>query len=97
MTELSIQHVLTVDPDHVQETLCSGHFNIHVSGNMATLTFTHWRPKTGPLFGERKVELEAVVRARIVTSVANLSALRDALDAVIKDPKEPHSTVWRPH
>lgn len=97
MTELSIQHVLTIDPDHIQETLCSGHFNIHVTGNMATLTFTHWRPKTSPLFGERKVELEAVVRARIVTSVANLSALRDALDAVIKDPKEPHSTVWRPH
>jgi hypothetical protein len=97
MTELSIQHVATIDPDHVQETLCSGHFNIHVSGNLATLTFTHWRPKTGPLFGERKVELEAVIRARIVTSVANLTALRDALDAVIKDPKQPHMTGGRPH
>src|SRR5262245_43842170 len=64
MTELSIQHVSTIDPDHVPEILCSGHFNIHVSGNMATLTFTHWRPKTGPLFSERKVELEAVIRAR---------------------------------
>lgn len=97
MTELSIQNVSTIDPDHVPETLCSGHFNIHVSGNMATLTFTHWRPKTGPLFGERKVELEAVIRARIVTSVGNLTALRDALDAVIKDPKQLHLTGGRPH
>ena len=97
MTELSIQHVSTIDPDNIQETLCSGHFNIHVSGNLATLTFTHWRPTTGPLFGDRKVELEAVVRARVVTSVANLTALRDALDAMISDPKQTHFWGGRPH
>jgi hypothetical protein len=77
MTEQPPSQVSTIDPDQIQEILCDGHFNIHIHGALATLTFTHWRPKTGPLFGDRKVEYEAVVRARIVTSVTRLVALRD--------------------
>lgn len=75
-----------VDPDNVPETLCCGMFNLSfVAGNLATLTFTHPRPKIGPLVGSNQIEDELVVRARIVLSLENLVALRNFLNEAIKE------------
>jgi hypothetical protein len=76
----------TIDPDNVPETLCLGMFNISFSvAGLATLTFTHIRPKPGPLIDGNQVEDESVVRARIVTTPDNLIALRDVLNNVLKN------------
>ncbi len=74
----------TIDPDNIPETLCDGRFNLSVSGNLATLTFTHVRPAAGSLFKEGDRELKCVVRARIVVTIENLNALRNLLNCVIQ-------------
>lgn len=74
----------TADPDSVPETLCMGRFNVTVNGALATMTFTHARPKVGPLFDAGNVELESIVRARLVTSIENLAALKDLLTAILQ-------------
>jgi hypothetical protein len=73
-----------VDPDAVLETLCDGRFYIYRHGNLATLTFTHERPAATDL-GSGKLNMEAVVRARITMSLDNFAALRKLLNEVIKD------------
>lgn len=83
-------HQPAVDPDNVPETLCMGKFNIaFAAGGLATLTFTHVRPKVGPLLDEGSIEEESVVRARIVTNIDNLVALRDLLNNVIRQDSAP--------
>jgi hypothetical protein len=75
----------TVDPDNVPETLCSGIFNVSTSAaGLVTFTFTHVRPKAGPLLDANQIDEENVVRARIVTTIDNAHALRDVLDSLIK-------------
>jgi hypothetical protein len=73
------------DPDNVPETLCIGKFNLTMQGAIGTSTFTHIRPRPGPLLDEGQLQFESVVRARIVTTIENLAALRDLLDRVTKD------------
>lgn len=87
MVELA--NLPTIDPDNVPETLCLGKFNIQLGGPYATLLFTHPRPRVAPMVDEGKLVIESVVRARIVTSVDNLVALRDLLDTVLKDVDVP--------
>jgi len=77
------QQVLAIDPDNVPETLCDGQFNISVIGQLATLTFTHWRPNAPQLF-QGTIVPSAVVRARIVLTVQNLIALREFLNGIIQ-------------
>lgn len=75
-----------VDPDNVGETLCIGRFNLLAGpGPLATLTFTNIRAKAGPLLDRNEVEHESVVRARIVTTIDNLVALRDLLTRSIQE------------
>lgn len=76
-----------VDPDNVPDTLCIGRFSVAPGpGPLVTLTFTNGRAKAGPLFDQNVVVMESVVRARIVTTIENLTALRDLLNAIIKEP-----------
>ncbi len=75
----------TVDPDNVAETLCLGRFNLSISPPLATLTFTHLRPRIAPLIDNGAIEPESVVRARIVVSLDNLAALRDLLNKVFQE------------
>jgi hypothetical protein len=83
-------HQPAVDPDNVPETLCMGKFNIaFAAGGLATLTFTHVRPKIKPLLDEGSIQEESVVRARIVTNIDNLVALRDLLNNVIREDSVP--------
>lgn len=83
----------TIDPDNVAETVCIGKFNISIVGAMATLTFTHARPKTGPLLDGGRIEMENVVRARIVTTIDNLVVLREALGQIIPKQGVPVATT----
>jgi hypothetical protein len=77
---------LTVsDPEFVPEILCDGRFNITPKGSFATLTFTHERPKPGPLLEDGRLEYESVVRARIVISLNSLVAFRDLLNRSIQE------------
>src|SRR5258706_11316326 len=73
------QQLETIDPYNVPETLCIGRFNIAITGAFATLTFTHERPDPTALLAEGRIDVKAIVRARIVTTVDNLHALRDLL------------------
>ncbi len=77
------------DPENVPEILCDGQFNVTITGPVATLTFTHMRPDPMALFRDGKIDLKAIVRARIVTSMNNLIALRDVLNRIIQDPSTP--------
>ena len=72
------------DPDNVPENLCDGLFNVSVAGPLAILTFTHVRPQPGPLFAIGTITPEAIVRARIVTTIPNLVALRDLLNTIVQ-------------
>jgi len=74
----------TIDPDNVPETLCDGPFYLTWSGRLGTLTFSCVRPKADVLFGQGKVNSTTIVRARVVMTVENLVALREALTASIK-------------
>lgn len=72
----------TVDPTGVPETLCIGRFNLHNAGGLWVITFTNVRPKAPEMIDQGKVDLESVVVARIVTTLENLTALRDLITQV---------------
>jgi len=76
------------DPDNIPEAICDGQFNVSIAGNLATLTFTHIRPDASAMF-KGAINPTAVVRARIVITIANLMALRDLLNTVIQAPETP--------
>ena len=85
---------LGVDPDNVPETFCAGKFNVSFAmGGFCTLTFTDVRPRAGPLLDASQVEMESVVRARIVMPLENMVALRDLLNNLIKDQSAGSATV----
>ena len=77
------------DPDNVPEMLCDGQLNVAVTGPYATLTFTHIRPDAAVMFRDGLIDYKSIVRARIVTSMNNLVALRDLLNRIIQDPGTP--------
>lgn len=87
----------TIDPDNVSETLCLGKFNIQFGGPYATLVFTHSRPQAAPMVDDGKLVMESVVRARIVTTVDNMVALRDLLNNLLKDVQTPASAAATGH
>jgi hypothetical protein len=80
---------VVIDPDNVPEMFCDGLFNVTVSGHFVTLTFTHARPDATILFRDGTIDFKAIVRARIVTPMNNLIALRDLLNRIIQDPATP--------
>jgi hypothetical protein len=83
--ESEMSEPVSVDPYNVPEILCAGKFNVSSSSaGFITFTFTHPRPKVGPLLDAQRVEDENVVRARIVTTIDNAIALRDILESMIK-------------
>src|SRR4051794_1381403 len=77
-----------IDPDKIPETLCDGRFNIHVHGNLCTLTFTCARPDANDLFNGT-INTSDVVRARITMTLDNIVALRDLLTRCIQTPDVP--------
>ena len=83
------QQLTVTDPDNVPELFCDGPFNVSILGNLAFLTFTHVRPDATRLLRDGTVEPQSVVRARIVITVENLTALRDLLNRVIQAPDTP--------
>jgi hypothetical protein len=83
------QNPPVADPGNVPEALCDGQFNVTMGGGRATITFTHQRPDASTLFAEGKINMIAVVRARVVLSMDNLIALRDLLNRVISTPDKP--------
>jgi hypothetical protein len=87
---MSLQ-ISVVDPHAIPETLCDGPFNVAAVRGRATLTFTHVRPKAGPLLSTGEIEAEAIVRARISFSWENLLALKKLLNDLIPDrpPEKP--------
>jgi hypothetical protein len=72
------------DPDNVQETFCDGQFCISLTGPFATLVFTHNRPEPDPLFKTGTFKPSAIVRARVVLTLPNLTALRDYIGNFIQ-------------
>jgi hypothetical protein len=88
VTEQPKQPIVT-DPDNVPEMLCDGQLNVVVTGPYATLTFTHVRPDVAIMFRDGLIDPKSIVRARIVTSLNNLVALRDLLNRIIQDPSTP--------
>jgi hypothetical protein len=76
----------TIDPDNIPEILCIGRFNLSPGpGPLATLTFTNVRNNAIDLIDNSKLVPESVVRARIVTTIENLAALRDLLNNSIQE------------
>ncbi len=73
-----------IDLDRVPDTLCDGPFNIAVFGPLVTITFTHIRPDVSQVFANANFVPSAVVRARIVLTLQNLTALKDTLNAFIQ-------------
>ena len=65
-----------------KEILCLGPFYVQPA-QLATITFTNPRPNAARLFNEDNQTHESVVAARIVTSFANLVALRDLLNRLL--------------
>ena len=91
------QQPLVTDPNSVPETFCDGQFNLSITGGtIATLTFTHVRPDPKPLFQDGTVRPTAVVRARIVTTIPNLIALRDLLNRMIQTEGAPTTATAGP-
>ena len=84
------------DPYQVQETLCEGPFNVQFGRGMATITFTHIRPKAKKLLEEKKVEYETIVQARIVFSTRSLLALKKVLNDLIKDEEPGEAAAGAP-
>jgi hypothetical protein len=82
---MSNQKIPAIDPDNVPEIICDGGFNVHWTGGRVTITFTHNRPRTKPLLEEGQLEFDAVVRARIATSIDNILALRDLLNRLFPE------------
>src|SRR5262245_18754131 len=85
-----------IDPDCVPEVICDGQFNVSITGNLATLTFTHVRPDPTMMFREARIEPKSVVRARVVITLPNLAALRDLLNRVIQTPDTPAPAAGGP-
>jgi hypothetical protein len=72
------------DPENVPEVFCDGQSNVATHGSFAIMTFTQLRPEPGALFKEGAVNLQTIVRARIVITMDNLIALRDLLNRIIQ-------------
>jgi hypothetical protein len=79
------QPLNAADPHTVAETVCDGPLNVQLTGNRATLTFTHLRAKTALLLERGHVDFEAIVRARIVFSMETLIDLRNVLNKLVPD------------
>lgn len=77
------QDPAATDPDNVPEILCIGKLNVSVAAGLATMTFTHVRQKAGPLLDRSSFEPESVVRARIVTTIENMVAMRDVINGIL--------------
>jgi hypothetical protein len=82
---MASEKISVIDPDNVPEIICDGGLNVYWAGGRATITFTHNRPRTKPLLEDGQVELDAVVRARIATSLDNTLALRDLLNRLLPE------------
>ncbi|KRE15668.1 hypothetical protein ASE66_12545 [Bosea sp. Root483D1] len=80
-----MSHIRVVDPDNIPETVVAGPFNCSVTGEFATLTFTHGRPVAEKMLSGSTAQLsiEAVVRARLVMPVEGLRNLLDSLDQLL--------------
>ena len=72
-----------VDPDRPPEILCLGRVNVTLVGSLATLTFTHPRPKANELMNQQIIEYESIIRTRIVTSIENLVAIKEVVDDLV--------------
>jgi len=79
------EKITAIDPDNVPEIICDGGFNVQWAGSRATITFTHNRARTKPLLEDGQLEFDAVVRARIATSIDNILALRDLLNRIFPE------------
>lgn len=79
------QQPTVIDPDNIPETPCIGKFHVQILHPIATLTFCHERPKADRLLNANQIEMENIVRARIVMTVNGLHALRNVLDELLKD------------
>ncbi len=84
---------LTTDPDNIPETLCLGRVNLVCNGPLAFFTFTHVRPKAGPLIDNNVMDFESVVRVRVVTGVDNLVEIRDLIDRTITSAQQQANAV----
>ena len=73
------------DPNAIPETVCDGPLNVQFGDGRATITLTHLRAKAVPLLERGQIDVEAIVRARIVFSVGNLIALKNLLNQLIPD------------
>jgi hypothetical protein len=91
MTETIPKPPIT-DPDNIPETLCDGVFNLYFQSGLAYLTFTHARPDAGPLF-DGTVEQHSIVRARIVTTLPNIVALKELLNRMLVDANAAPTTA----
>jgi hypothetical protein len=90
------QQLDVMDPDSIPETLCDGPFNVSIAGPLAYLTFTQMRPEIRPLFSGT-INPKPVVRARIVTPIANLHALREMLNKLAESQAPAPSTGGSTH
>ena len=79
------KNVPVSDPNAIPETVCDGPLNVQFGDGRATITLTHLRAKTVPLLERGQIDLEAIVRARIVFSMGNLIALKNLLNQLIPD------------
>jgi hypothetical protein len=79
------------DPQMAPELVCDGPMNVHWIDDRAVIVFTHPRARPQPLF-EGQTQIDLIVRARIVTSTKNLTALRDLLARLLPDDK-PRATA----
>ena len=85
-----------VDPDKVPEVFCAGQFNVSfATSGFCTMTFTHLRAKAGSLLDAGQIDMESVVRARIVMPMDSMIALRNLLNAVIQDQPTVSASVTR--
>lgn len=83
----------TIDPDNVPEILCEGRYNVHALGQIAVITFAHFRPDAHALLDDGKVQHTAVVRARIAMSLSSLVLLRDLLNRTIQENPPPGTKI----
>ncbi len=84
-----LQQPPVMDPDNVPETLCDGQINLQITGGLACLTFTHLRAEPGRLFADGTIHAAPIVRARIVTPVPNIVALKEMLNRFLVDADGP--------
>jgi hypothetical protein len=86
----AMSETVASDPHGVDEVVCDGPVDIHWIGNRGTITFTHPRAKSEPLFARGEMHIDLVVRARIAASVENLIGLRDLLAQLCPTDKSPN-------